>query len=62
MSDITDLKSDVTDTAASAAKTETAGTSRRRRTGTGLQAMLLPELQTLASSLGISGTARMRKG
>ncbi|WP_018351268.1 transcription termination factor Rho [Longispora albida] len=61
MSDITDQKSDVTDTAAPA-QPETAGTSRRRRTGTGLQAMLLPELQTLASSLGISGTARMRKG
>ncbi|WP_412541971.1 transcription termination factor Rho [Longispora sp. K20-0274] len=62
MSDITDQKSDVTDTAAPADKPETAGTSRRRRTGTGLQAMLLPELQTMASSLGISGTARMRKG
>jgi transcription termination factor Rho len=62
LSDITDQKSDVTDTAAPAEKPETAGPSRRRRTGTGLQAMLLPELQTLASSLGISGTARMRKG
>jgi transcription termination factor Rho len=28
----------------------------------GLSAMLLPELQRLAQSLGISGTARMRKG
>ncbi|MGA8115267.1 MAG: transcription termination factor Rho [Actinocatenispora sp.] len=38
------------------------GTGRRRRSGTGLSAMLLSELQTLASSLGISGTGRMRKG
>ena len=30
--------------------------------GTGLSAMLLPELQRLAQSLGIPGTARMRKG
>src|SRR5918999_1849522 len=36
-------------------------TTRRRRTGTGLSAMVLPELQALASSLGISGTGRMRK-
>jgi transcription termination factor Rho len=35
---------------------------RRRSTGTGLAAMVLPELQALASSLGIAGVARMRKG
>jgi len=35
--------------------------ARRRPSGTGLAAMVLPELQQLASSLGISGTARMRK-
>ncbi|MBH5337009.1 transcription termination factor Rho [Streptomyces pactum] len=35
---------------------------RRRRSGTGLDAMVLAELQQLASSLGIKGTARMRKG
>jgi transcription termination factor Rho len=34
---------------------------RRRRTGTGLSAMVLPELKTLASGLGISGTGAMRK-
>jgi transcription termination factor Rho len=34
----------------------------RRRGGGGLAGMLLPELQQLAGSLGISGTARMRKG
>jgi transcription termination factor Rho len=33
----------------------------RRRSGTGLASMLLPELQRLAQSLGISGTGRMRK-
>ena len=37
------------------------GTSGRRRGGGGLSSMLLPELQQLAGSLGISGTARMRK-
>ncbi|GGK99367.1 hypothetical protein GCM10012284_37200 [Mangrovihabitans endophyticus] len=40
----------------------TATATKRRRGGTGLSAMLLPELQSLAASLGISGTARMRKG
>ena len=37
-----------------------AGTRQRRR-GTGLSSMLLPELQRLAQSLGISGIGRMRK-
>ena len=36
------------------------GTSRRG--GAGLSAMLLPELQRLAQSMGIMGTGRMRKG
>lgn len=36
--------------------------ARRRRSGTGLSAMLLPELQSLAAALGVAGTARMRKG
>ncbi len=36
-----------------------AGTSRR---GGGLGGMLLPELQRLAQSLGMTGTGRMRKG
>jgi transcription termination factor Rho len=34
---------------------------KRRRTGTGLTAMVLPELKTLAGQLGISGTTGMRK-
>ena len=38
----------------------TTGTARRR-TGGGLNAMVLPELQSMASGLGITGTARMRK-
>ncbi|HKE52732.1 MAG TPA: transcription termination factor Rho [Actinomycetes bacterium] len=37
-----------------------AAPTNRRRTG-GLSGMLLPELQQLAASLGINGTARMRK-
>jgi transcription termination factor Rho len=57
LSDTTDVTSDVSSTQAP----ESGGT-RRRRTGSGLSAMLLPELQSLAASLGISGTARMRKG
>ncbi|SNT09992.1 transcription termination factor Rho [Asanoa hainanensis] len=57
MSDTTDVTSDVSNVADDATTTGT-----RRRRGSGLSAMLLPELQSLAASLGISGTARMRKG
>ncbi|MGI5530510.1 transcription termination factor Rho [Streptomyces syringium] len=35
---------------------------KRRRSGTGLDGMVLAELQQVASGLGIKGTARMRKG
>ena len=35
---------------------------RRRTTGGGLSAMLLPELKSLAGQLGISGASGMRKG
>ncbi len=35
--------------------------ARRRRSNGGLAAMVLPELQAMASGLGISGTGRMRK-
>nr|WP_180218580.1 transcription termination factor Rho [Streptomyces albus] len=38
-----------------------AAAPRRRRSGTGLEGMVLAELQQVASSLGIRGTARMRK-
>ena len=34
----------------------------RRRKGSGLDAMLLPELKHLASSMGLRGTAGMPKG
>jgi len=36
--------------------------SGARKSGSGLSAMVLPELQRLAQSLGLTGTARMRKG
>jgi transcription termination factor Rho len=64
LSETTEVTADVTGggTAAEAAVAERAGTTRRRRAGGGLASMLLPELQSLAASLGISGTARMRKG
>jgi transcription termination factor Rho len=63
LSDTTDVTSDVSGDRSSvvAESVEQTGTTRRRRTGSGLSAMLLPELQNLASSLGISGIARMRK-
>ncbi|MET8157935.1 transcription termination factor Rho [Sphaerisporangium sp. NPDC005289] len=63
MSDTTELLSDAPGAAPSAAgDTPTRAAARpRRRSGTGLAAMVLPELQALASSLGISGTGRMRK-
>jgi transcription termination factor Rho len=38
------------------------GTAGRKRKGSGLDAMLLPELKQLAGSLGIRGTGTMRKG
>jgi transcription termination factor Rho len=57
LSDTTDITSDVSQVA------DDASTGRRRRTaGGGLSAKLLPELQTMAAGLGITGTARMRKG
>ncbi|KOT92985.1 transcription termination factor Rho [Streptomyces sp. NRRL F-4711] len=37
------------------------GAGSRRRRGTGLEGMVLAELQQVASGLGIRGTARMRK-
>ncbi|TKA09691.1 transcription termination factor Rho [Actinacidiphila oryziradicis] len=67
VSDTTDLMGVRTDAApapdaaAPATGAATAAASRRRRSGTGLDAMVLAELQQLASGLGIKGTARMRK-
>ena len=43
------------------AASDHAAPTRRRRSSGGLAGMVLPELQSLAASLGIGGTARMRK-
>ncbi|MFF3443450.1 transcription termination factor Rho [Streptosporangium sp. NPDC002721] len=62
MSDTTELLSDVTGTVPASGDTPTRPAAKpRRRSGTGLSAMVLPELQAMASGLGISGTGRMRK-
>ncbi|WP_406863141.1 transcription termination factor Rho [Streptomyces sp. HUAS MG47] len=65
MSDTTDLMGVTADSsvdaAAPAAGAATGTTARRRRSGTGLEGMVLAELQQVASGLGIRGTARMRK-
>ncbi|MFE0577597.1 transcription termination factor Rho [Streptomyces sp. NPDC058874] len=64
MSDTTDLMGAAdtsVDTSAPAAGAAAAPAGRRRRTGTGLDGMVLAELQQVASGLGIRGTARMRK-
>ncbi|MER5734320.1 MULTISPECIES: transcription termination factor Rho [unclassified Streptomyces] len=66
MSDTTDLMGvtadSTVDATAPAAGAASGGTARRRRSGTGLEGMVLAELQQVASGLGIRGTARMRKG
>ncbi|WP_117209376.1 transcription termination factor Rho [Allorhizocola rhizosphaerae] len=57
MSDTTDTMSAVSQVA------DDASTGRRRRSsGSGLSAKLLPELQAMAAGMGITGTGRMRKG
>ncbi|MFD7610908.1 transcription termination factor Rho [Streptomyces sp. NPDC059828] len=65
MSDTTDLMGVTADksvdTTAPAAGAASGTTARRRRSGTGLDGMVLAELQQVASGLGIRGTARMRK-
>ncbi|MFF2652862.1 transcription termination factor Rho [Streptomyces sp. NPDC058045] len=71
MSDTTDLMGVSADstvdnaaasaTDASAAPAAGASGGTRRRRGTGLEGMVLAELQQVASGLGIRGTARMRK-
>ncbi|MER0448273.1 transcription termination factor Rho [Streptomyces sp. Edi4] len=65
MSDTTDLMGvsadSSVDNAAPAAGAASGTTARRRRSGTGLDGMVLAELQQVASGLGIRGTARMRK-
>lgn len=64
MSDTTDLMGARTDGSATTPATDAPAapaTTRRRRSGTGLDGMVLAELQQVASGLGIKGTARMRK-
>ncbi|MHC0431002.1 transcription termination factor Rho [Streptomyces sp. O3] len=67
MSDTTDLMGARVDETAAAPATDAAAApagasgSTRRRRGTGLEGMVLAELQQVASGLGIRGTARMRK-
>lgn len=65
VSDTTDLMGvtadNTVDNSAPAAGAATGTTARRRRSGTGLEGMVLAELQQVASGLGIRGTARMRK-
>ncbi|AWS41083.1 transcription termination factor Rho [Streptosporangium sp. 'caverna'] len=61
MSDTTELLSDTGTLPAAGDTPIRAAAKPRRRSGTGLSAMVLPELQAMASGLGISGTGRMRK-
>ncbi|GAB2875338.1 transcription termination factor Rho [Streptomyces mayteni] len=70
MSDTTDLMGVSADTADKSAGAATASATdapaataapKRRRSGTGLDGMVLAELQQVAAKLGIRGTARMRK-
>ncbi|WP_030201937.1 transcription termination factor Rho [Streptomyces sp. NRRL S-87] len=60
MSDTTDLMG-AADTSVETSAPAGAATPKRRRAGTGLEGMVLAELQQVASGLGIRGTARMRK-
>ncbi|MGW0199617.1 Rho termination factor N-terminal domain-containing protein, partial [Nonomuraea sp. NPDC003201] len=64
MSDTTELLSDASGAEPASGDTPTrapAKAARARRSGTGLSAKVLPELQKMAAELGISGTGRMRK-
>jgi transcription termination factor Rho len=65
VSDTTDLMGARVEETAAAPSTDAsapaAGAGSRRRRGTGLDGMVLAELQQVASGLGIRGTARMRK-
>lgn len=65
MSDTTDLMGARVEETAAAPDTDASapatGAGSRRRRGTGLEGMVLAELQQVASGLGIKGTARMRK-
>ncbi|WP_330332650.1 transcription termination factor Rho [Streptomyces sp. NBC_00536] len=60
MSDTTDLMG-AADTSVDTSASAAGAAPKRRRSGTGLEGMVLAELQQVASGLGIRGTARMRK-
>ncbi|MYT19787.1 transcription termination factor Rho, partial [Streptomyces sp. SID7760] len=60
MSDTTDLMG-AADTTVDTSAPAAGAAPKRRRSGTGLDGMVLAELQQVASGLGIRGTARMRK-
>jgi transcription termination factor Rho len=62
---VTETTTNAPSAADAAGAVELNGTSartKRKSTSTGLTAMVLPELQSMAGTLGISGTGRMRKG
>ncbi|MGW4892178.1 Rho termination factor N-terminal domain-containing protein, partial [Kitasatospora sp. NPDC004240] len=61
MSDTTDLMGARPDAEASDATAPAAPARRRRSAAAGLDGLVLAELQKLASTLGISGTGRLRK-
>ncbi|GAA1351382.1 transcription termination factor Rho [Streptomyces beijiangensis] len=61
MSDTTDLMGAPADNNVDSSASATGAAPKRRRSGTGLEGMVLAELQQVASGLGIKGTARMRK-
>ncbi|WP_055588186.1 transcription termination factor Rho [Streptacidiphilus griseoplanus] len=61
MSDTTDLMGARPDADAPDAAAAAPAPKRRRTAGSGLNGLVLAELQQLASGLGISGTGRMRK-
>ncbi|GAA0668972.1 hypothetical protein GCM10010193_21070 [Kitasatospora atroaurantiaca] len=61
MSDTTDLMGARPDAEASDAAAPAAPAKRRRTAAAGLDGLVLAELQKLASTLGISGTGRLRK-
>ncbi|MCA0146392.1 transcription termination factor Rho [Blastococcus sp. LR1] len=61
MSETTDLVATGASDAAAEGTAASGTAGRPRRRGNGLAGMLLPELQRLATELGIAGTGRMRK-
>jgi transcription termination factor Rho len=53
---------ELTDIAEATSAAPTEGAAGRKRKGSGLDSMVLPELKQLAGSLGLKGTGAMRKG